>query len=74
MDFIAMTYRRNLGADDVVYQVEVSSDLVSWSTMGTGQVRASPNGDGTETVTIRSLTPLTQELRQFIRLQVELRL
>jgi len=74
MEFIAMTYRRNLGADDVVYQVEVSSDLMSWSTMGTGQVSASPNGDGTETVTIRSLTPLTQELRQFIRLRVELRL
>lgn len=74
MEFIAMTYRRNLGADDVIYQVEVSSDLMSWSTTGTGQVSASPNGDGTETVTIRSLTPLAQELRQFIRLRVELRL
>ena len=59
-DYLLFSYRRNLAADDVIYLVEVSSDLVTW-TSGTGIVeylREVHQGDGTSIVAYRSSTPI----------------
>ncbi len=69
-EFLTASYRRNLAADDIIYQAQISTDLVAWSDVGTDYVTAVANGDGTETVTVRSLTPTSDEVRQFIRLKI----
>ncbi len=72
-EYLTITYRRNLAADDALIEVEVATDLSAWSSIGTAYVSASYNGDGTETVTYRSTTPLADAPRQFIRLRVSSR-
>ena len=69
-EYLTITYRRNLLADDVIITAEVSTDLVDWDGLGTTLVSAIPNGDGTQTVTERSLIPLASIPREFIRLNV----
>jgi len=69
-DYLTISFRRNLSADDVAIIVQHSTDLLGWTDLGTEFVTASPNGDGTETVSFRSLTPLTGEVREFLRLKV----
>jgi hypothetical protein len=66
-------FLRNLAADDVVFETQLSSDLENWSPLGTTFVSAANNGDGTETVSYRSTTPLASIPREFIRLQVRQR-
>ena len=72
-----VTYQRNLGADDVVYQVETSSTLAGGSWVGgagfTEYVSMVDNGDGTAAVTWRSATPISGLAREFIRLVVSSR-
>ena len=74
-DYLLFSYRRNLAADDVIYLVEVSSDLVTW-TSGTGIVeylREVHQGDGTSIVAYRSSTPLGGAeggVAQYMRLRV----
>ncbi len=53
-DYLTLTYRRNLAADDVIYEVQSATDLGTWSALGTILVSSSHNGDGTEMVTHRS--------------------
>ncbi len=69
-DYLTLTYRRNLAADDALYEIQISPDLVAWSALGTILVSTSPNGDGTETVTHRSTVPVGSLAREFIRLLV----
>ena len=69
-EYLTLTYRRNLAADDVIYEVQVANDLTAWSSLGVVLVSSSPNGDGTEIVTYRSTTPLADIPREFIRLLV----
>ena len=69
-DYLTLTYRRNLAADDVIYEVQSATDLGAWSALGTILVSANPNGDGTETVTHRSTTTIASLAREFIRLRV----
>ena len=83
-DYITLTYRRLAGgsgttgvdytAGGYTYTVEVSTDLMSSSWLsGVSHVVAvgSPiaNGDGTETVTVRTVAPLGASPR-FMRLSV----
>jgi hypothetical protein len=72
-DYPTISYRRNLSADDVIYDVEVSPDLESWSNQDTTLVSSSANGDGTETVTYRSNAPLGNLGREFFRIKASLR-
>jgi hypothetical protein len=72
-DYLSITYERNLAADDVIFEVQVSADLAAWSLLGTTYVSAIHNGDGTETVTYRSSTPLVSTAHEFIRLLVRAR-
>jgi hypothetical protein len=69
-EYLTLTYRRNLAADDILFEVQVSSDLISWDPLGTTAVSATSNEDGTETVIWRSLTPFEDQDRNFIRLRV----
>ena len=54
--YLALTYRQLMGAVQLSYNVEISNDLVSWSSPG-GQITiigTVPVGDGvSETVTVR---------------------
>ena len=74
-DYFVISYQRNLAADDVEYEVQVTDDLVNWVT-GPGNVefvRAVNNGGGTEIVTYRSATLFGTEKREFMRLVVMLK-
>jgi hypothetical protein len=70
---VAFTYRRNLAADDVFHEVEISQDLLNWEPGGTTMVPffESNNGDGTSSVTCRAVAPLTSEASVFVRLMVQ---
>ncbi|MEO1845276.1 MAG: lamin tail domain-containing protein, partial [Akkermansiaceae bacterium] len=72
-EYLTITFRRNLAADDLVFDAEASTDLVAWSVLDTAYLSAVHNGDGTETVTYRSTTPLASIPREFIRLRVSTR-
>eukprot|EP00665_Eupelagonemidae_sp_cell47_P016822 gene16822-biopygen7623 len=67
--YLTLTYRRNLAADDILIKFEVSSDLISWDPLRTTAVSAISNDDGTETVIRRSLIPIEDQERNFIRLR-----
>lgn len=71
--YLALTYSEWLGALGVTYEMERSTDLVSWQSGPAALVEvgaAIDNGDGTITRTFRSTTPLTNQLRQFMRLKM----
>jgi hypothetical protein len=80
-NFSALTFRRRLDSDAPTYFVEVSSNLQTWRANGDGlglDVTAEhgtpvPNGDGTETVTVKTLAPIINpNARNFMRLRVQL--
>ncbi|MGI9243356.1 MAG: CotH kinase family protein, partial [Verrucomicrobiales bacterium] len=68
-EFLTLTFQRNLAADDVVFEVEVGSDLATWTT-DTSFVSSTNNGDGTATEVHRSNTPMSSRERELIRLRV----
>jgi hypothetical protein len=70
---LTITFRRSLAADDVLLEVQTSEDLVSWSALGTQLVSTVSNGDGTDTVTFRSTTPVPSQAKEFIRLKASSR-
>ena len=69
-EYLTLSYRRNLAADDIDFEVQIGSDLKSWSTLGVTLLSSTLNGDGTETTTWRSTTPITDQTREFIRVRV----
>lgn len=54
---LRFSYRRNLAADGVTYEVQCSSDLTTWNLPVT-YVGTVNNGDGTATVEYRSTDPI----------------
>lgn len=71
--FLTLTYNRWLAASDVVYVVEVSGDLQTWSSGSnyTATVSAVNNTAGTmQTVVQRDLTPTSSAGQRFIRLRI----
>ena len=72
-NYLALTYTRVLSATDISYTVEVSGDLLIWSS-GPGFTVAvgAPidNGDGTQTVTVRDTIPVDSATQRFIRLHI----
>jgi hypothetical protein len=70
-DYLFLTFRKNLGVD-VPLTVEVSSDLITWSSDSAmiEPVSKADNGDGTATVTFRFDRPIGQGQNQaFVRLR-----
>ena len=65
-EYPAISYRQRFDTEAPQYTVEISNDLVTWHGNVTGQAPVtatvgSPvsNGDGTYTVTVRALQPMT---------------
>ena len=73
---VSLDYSRNLSADDIIYSVEVSTDLVTWQSgdsFTTTIDERPPGPDGTTLIVARSLVPLAGSPRQYLRLRVTLR-
>ncbi len=73
-EYLTISHRRNLAADDVVINPETSSDLVTWRS-GEGEfvlVSEVHQGDGTSVVTYRAFAPHDPGAnpRVFMRLRV----
>ena len=65
-DYPAISYRQRFDTEAPQYTVEISVDLVTWHGNVTGQAPVTAtvgtpvsNGDGTSTVTVRALQPIT---------------
>jgi hypothetical protein len=72
VDYVTFTFNRQIGAEDIVYSVEFSTDLLTWSQSGL-LVSSVLNGDGTATETWRGPNPITDSSEQFGRLRVSTR-
>ena len=67
---LTFTFRRNLLADDASFQVEVSGDLVNWTTEAI-LLSEVPNGDGTSTVTYKADVKVGDNEELFMRLRAD---
>jgi hypothetical protein len=74
-EYPTFTYRRNLAADDLVYQVEISADNETWSSAVEDVVFVSSRnvGGGVALVTYRSTSPIGARPHEFMRLRVTTR-
>lgn len=70
--YLTLSFSRNLAAEDVVYEVQVSDELQYWRSGDTDVVFISRvnHGDGTETITYRNTQKIGGKNHQFIRLKV----
>ncbi len=68
--FATLTYRRLLNAPDIQYFPEASDDLTNWTPMTIETGSPIPQGDGTESVTVRDSTPAAALTRRLVRLRV----
>ena len=71
LNFLTLTFAREIAADQINHVVEFSSDLVTW-VQGASLLHQNPTGndDGLITETWRSPSPVTEEARLFARLRV----
>jgi hypothetical protein len=72
-DYLAISHTRNLAADDVLFQAQISTNLSGWTGLDTIRVSEVNHRDGTATVTWRSSAPFATRDREFLRLHVALR-
>jgi len=70
--FMTFEYTRNAAADDVICEVQLSTDLSTWESSAFNTLSDVPLGDGTSRVTARSNLPAPAP-RSFTRLHVRLR-
>jgi len=70
----SLSFTRRQFAVDIKPVVEYSDNMVDWFSTSTllQEVSVVDNGDGTETITVRSLESLADNARQFLRLQLRL--
>ncbi len=68
-DYLTLTFRRILGAEDITYGVEFSSDMTTWNANGT-LTNTVPMGDGSVLETWRTSNPVSSGQKQFGRLKV----
>lgn len=71
-DYPGVTFTRRQALGGVTAAVQCTADLAWAALLGTVEQSVTPNGNGTETVVLRSTTPLAVEPRQFFRLQATL--
>ncbi len=80
-DYLSMTFTRLSSASDLLYEVQVSPDLVTWTTVASSSGGAVPSGAGfvgetgpapVFTVEARDTTPLSPvpNRKRYIRLQI----
>lgn len=69
---IVFEYPRNLAADDVIFEVQLSTDMTTWQTAAFTVDSESPLGNGTSRVVSRAAPPVPAT-RAFTRLNVRAR-
>ena len=67
------TFTRNLAADDVLFDFEVSTNLFLWTPGGAVRISSVDNGNGTATETWQAVIPLGAERAWFARLSLSAR-
>jgi hypothetical protein len=72
VNYLTLTFRRNLRADDVRFSVEGSEDVVNWFNDSAHVVFVSKteHEDGTATFVYRTAQPFNTKARQFLRLRM----
>ena len=72
--YLVFEFNRNLGAGNLAFVLQTSSDLMAWNSPDPRlvYVGGKNNGDGTDTVTYRTALPFAQleEAAFFVRLEV----
>ena len=74
---LTLDYTRNIDAIDLIYTIEVSEDLPTWTSNTPGQedftteISRIDNLDGTETITGRDNGNLNDSQNRYLRLRVE---
>ena len=71
--FLDLSFPRRIGALDLLYAVEVSDELLTWSSDGANfqVLSTTPNVNGiTETVVVRVLSPIASTPRKVARVRV----
>jgi hypothetical protein len=71
-DYQTISFKRPQKVLGMTYQVEMSSDLQTWTPDPVAVGVPSDNGDGTETVTYRDPDPIGQNPRRALRLRISL--
>jgi hypothetical protein len=75
-DYHAINYRRRVGARDLLYDVQVSTNLTNWLSSATNsltvEVQVTPYGDGVDSVTARTLYTVSGYTNHFMRVRVTL--
>jgi hypothetical protein len=70
-EFIALGFRRRVGAGDLTYLIESSTNLIDWaSAAGVVLMESVDNGDGSVTETYRLPSALNTVGEVFLRLRV----
>jgi hypothetical protein len=73
-DYHAVNYRRRVGASDLHYDVQVSTNLTNWVSSATNsvtvEIQVKPLSDGMESVTARTLYAVTGYTNHFMRVRV----
>lgn len=70
-----LQFRRRIHAAEIITRAEVATSLDQWTHQATELIEVTPpvaNGDGTETVTYRSIHPYASRGKEFLRLHVEI--
>lgn len=69
-NFLDLSFTRNLAADGALFELELSTDLLTWDTLEVEVISIQNHGDGTATYTYRSTVPLGSRPREFLRLRI----
>ena len=71
-EYLTLTFTKKIGADDVDYLVQTTTNIVTWDSGALHVVKHSSthNPDGTKTETWRALSPISTDDKRFIRLKI----
>jgi hypothetical protein len=68
-DYHAVNYHRRVGASDLQYEVQVSTNLTQWAEGATVEVQVTPLGDGMESASARTLYTVSGYTNHFMRVR-----
>lgn len=71
-EYHGVNYRRRIGAGDLHYDVEVSTNLTQWAGGATVEIRVTPLGDGMESASTRTLYTVSGLTNHFLRVRATL--
>lgn len=75
-DYHAVEYRRRVGATDLTYDVQASTNLVNWTSSATNsvtlEIASTPLGDGVESATARTVYTVSGYPAHFMRVRITL--